>query len=85
MAISLNDNILTNAPKPSDSRYGTFTSVASALSNVTAGIRFQGLTIGILTDGQVSDYWFRDGIADTDLIPKIAPSTGGNLYLFYNY
>lgn len=76
MAISLNDNILTNAPKPSDSRYGNFTSVANALSAVGSGIRYQGLTIGIVTGGVVEDYWFRDGIADGDLVIKTPDLSG---------
>ncbi len=76
MAISLNDNILTNAPKPSDSRYGNFASVSDALSAVGSGIRYQGLTIGIVTNGVVEDYWFRDGIADSDFVIKTPDLSG---------
>ena len=76
MAISLNDNILTNAPKPSDSRYGNFASVPEALASVGSGIRYQGLTLGILSGGSVEDYWFKDGIADVNLVIKTPDLSG---------
>lgn len=70
MAITLNDNIFTDAPKASDSRYGTYTSLANALSSVSSDNRYQGLTVGVIIDGVVYEYWFRDGVADEDLVSK---------------
>lgn len=41
-------------------------------TGVTRVNRYVGMTVGILdSQGHVSEYWFRDGIADDDLIPKI--------------
>jgi hypothetical protein len=74
MAITLNDNIFTDAPKASDSRYGTYTSLADALSSVSTGNRYQGLTVGIVESGSVSEYWFKNGTTDNDLIAKIPDS-----------
>lgn len=74
MAIKLNDNIFTDAPKPSDSRYGIYSSLENALSSVLISNRYQGLTVGILTEGVVSEYWFKNGITDLDLIAKIPDS-----------
>ena len=76
MAIALNDNIITNAPKPSDARYGNFADIATALAEVGAGIRYQGLTVGILTGGTVEEYWFKNGIADGDLVIKTPDLSG---------
>jgi hypothetical protein len=76
MAIALNDNIITNAPKPSDARYGNFADIATALAEVGAGIRYQGLTVGILTGGTVEEYWFKNGIADVDLVIKTPDLSG---------
>lgn len=94
MAITLNDNILTDAPKPSDSRFGSYTTTVEA-NTATAGKRYQGLTVGILTGGSVVEYWYKDGIADGDLVEKSSGSGGGggqagssvgnDLYLYYNY
>ena len=47
MAINLNDNILVNAPKPSDDRYGPWSSVSDANSNVMSSNRYIGLTVGV--------------------------------------
>lgn len=74
MAITLNDNIFTDAPKASDSRYGTYTSLAEALSSVSSDNRYQGLTVGIVEGGSVSEYWFKNGTTDNDLIAKIPDS-----------
>jgi hypothetical protein len=71
MAILLNDNLDIAAIKPTDNRYGPFANSAVAVVSITPTRRYKGLTVGILNNGTiVKDYWFRDGIADTDLIVK---------------
>lgn len=53
-----------------DIYYGTYTSLQSACETVPLVIRKIGLTVGIITNGIVYDYWWRSGIADEDLILK---------------
>jgi hypothetical protein len=71
MPILLNDNLNINAPRPNDNRYGPYFNTDAALAGVPAAQRYIGLTVGILGTGNVvSEYWFNDGIANTDLIIK---------------
>lgn len=70
MAITLQDNIFTSANKPSDSRYGPYTDVASAISSIPSSVRHEGLTVGIITNSVLEEYWFKDGTEDIDLVPK---------------
>lgn len=61
-----------------DARQGPFASVAEALDFIEH--RFQGLTVYIDNGvGSVAEYWFRDGIDDSDLILK-AGAGGGDMY-----
>jgi hypothetical protein len=71
MAIPLNDNIKVLAPKPSDPRNLTetnelYASVAAANLAIPISQRCLRLPVN-LVDGE---YWYRDGIEDTDLILK---------------
>jgi hypothetical protein len=75
MAINLNDNIATLAPKPSDNRYGPWVDVPTALIMVSNGVRYVGLTVGIGIP--VVEYWWESGIADEDLVIKSAGGGGG--------
>lgn len=78
MAIKLNDNIDLASSKPLDQRYGPYTTVALAVASIPAFKRYQGLTVGIVQQGAVVDYWFRDGTADNQLILKtVGGDTGG--------
>jgi hypothetical protein len=56
MAIILNDNVDTRAPKPSDSRFGPYTTTAAALANIPEYQRYIGLTVGVGTP--IVEYWF---------------------------
>jgi len=75
MAIVLSDNIQVNAPKPVDSRYLNilvpYSSVSAANTAIVSGVRFTGLTVNINS----SEYWYKNGILDTDLTIKLG---GGN-------
>jgi len=71
MAILLNDNLSIQAPKAADSRFGPYANTATALTSIVTANRFQGLVVGITVGGQVVEYWFRDGTADSNLILKV--------------
>lgn len=70
MAIILNDNINLASNKPLDKRFGPYLSVNDALNDIPVFQRHQGLVVGIIENGSVQDYWFRDNINDGDLVSK---------------
>jgi len=76
MAINLSDNININAPKIADKRYGPWSSVNDANTNVPSPQRAQGLTVGILSGSGIVEYWYYSGITDTDLVFKTGGGTG---------
>lgn len=53
-----------------DALYGTYNSIPDALTGVPSVLRKEGRTVGILQSGSVTEYWFKNGILDSDLIPK---------------
>ena len=74
MAINLNDNLIIQAPKAADERYGPYASEAEALSAIEPIVRYEGLTVGIVTGSSITDYWFKSGTADSDFIVKTSDS-----------
>jgi hypothetical protein len=70
MSILLNDNLSIQAPKATDSRYGPYVNVATALTSVILANRYLGLTVGI-GSSTIVEYWFKDGTADSNLILKV--------------
>lgn len=83
MGISIIDNFNVNATKPIDARYGPYDSVATALSSLDqATQRFRGLVVlltgsAYLTSSAPSEYWFQNGVTDSDLVIKPGGSGGG--------
>jgi hypothetical protein len=77
MSINLNDNLIVQAPKATDDRYGPYESEAEATSSIENIVRYQGLTAGVIVGGEVVDYWFKDGIADLDFVVKTTGGSGG--------
>ena len=75
MSINLNDNLIIQAPKAIDKRYGPYASEAAALLAISPVVRHRGLTAGVWVSGSITDYWFKDGISDSDFVVK----TSGNL------
>jgi hypothetical protein len=71
MAIILNDNLSIQAPKATDARYGPHVNTAAAISDVILANRYQGLVVGIIDGSSVVEYWWRDGIANGNLIIKV--------------
>jgi hypothetical protein len=81
MAIALNDNIQIVASKLVDNKYGPYTSVTTALTTLSAFIRARGQTVGITENNTLKEYWFKDGIADINLIEKTSSGTGADTAL----
>lgn len=71
--IELSAGIVVGANKPVDAKYGPYATTAAALADIGSTLRFKGLTVGIEVSGSVVDYWFRDGITNSDLVEKNPP------------
>jgi len=74
MAITLNDNLSVQAPKPVDSRYGPYATTTAANTAILTANRYVGLTVGIGTT-TITEYWYSGGTANTNLVAK--PTGGG--------
>lgn len=72
--IQLTDNLEINKPAPVDDRLGAFESTAEALAYINEDRRYIGLTIIVDNGTGAHEYWFKDGVTDSDLIVK---SEGG--------
>jgi len=75
MAITLNDNIKINAGKPSESKYlnssnTAYASISAVNAALPVPVRYLGLTVLINIGGTDTEYWYRDGVADVNLIEK---------------
>lgn len=53
-----------------DFLYGPYTTLQAACKRVVEAVRQKGLTVGIIEENSVVEYWWRDGITDSDLILK---------------
>lgn len=86
MAIILNDNLQNNSPKSLDNKYlknglTIYTDAADANASIPSAYRSRGLTVLINVGGVPTEYWYRDGVANGDLIVKTSVS---NSYNFTN-
>lgn len=78
MSTEINNNLYVAAPKALDSRWGVFddgvwrpfSSITEALLLVEDGLRHKTMVLAVTTSAGIVDYWFRDGVADTDFIRK---------------
>tara|TARA_R110000803_G_scaffold200720_1_gene265234 strand:+ start:3246 stop:4898 length:1653 start_codon:yes stop_codon:yes gene_type:complete len=87
MAINLSDNILAQTTKPADAKYGPFSASslaqakADALSLLITNFRYQGLTVGLVdtsnSPAYVQEWWFKDGVLDSNLEEKTSSNQGG--------
>jgi len=78
MSVGYQDNFLLGAPKPLDDRYGPWPlldGITGPKLNIPLSFRFKGLTVAVVDGTGVKEYWWKDGITDTDLVVK--SSTGG--------
>lgn len=48
---------------------------------ITPAIRFQSMEVRLIVGGVSHKYWYRNGVADTDLVPFTASNTGNAGYL----
>jgi len=77
---------------PVDSYSGPFTgsadTVPSALTAANAGIpsalRFKSMEVRLIVSGSSKKYWYRDGVADANLIEFVSPPTGSNTQIQFN-
>jgi hypothetical protein len=75
MAIEFNDNIHAKVNRPTDFRFGPFTSIAQANSIIPIAQRYHGLLFGVYTNpgniatSDITFYYYWDGLADTDVKP----------------
>ncbi len=69
---------IVNKSSDVDSRYGPWSSIADANTNVDINIRDIGLTVGVSAVGVgVTEYWYKNGIQNTDLVLKTTGGGGG--------
>lgn len=77
MAITVGElinNAATNEdlkPYPNlDDKYGPYTSIADVHNHIPKDSRSIGLTVGVITNNKIIEYWYNGGIEDTDLVVK---------------
>lgn len=59
-------NLLPNI----DAKYGPYSSTTEALMALAQEVRAIGLTVGIKTSTGITEYWFKNGISDNNLVVK---------------
>lgn len=65
-AADSNYNLLPNI----DAKYGPYSSTTEALMALAQEVRAIGLTVGIKTSIGITEYWFKNGISDNNLVFK---------------
>lgn len=65
-AADSNYNLLPNI----DAKYGPYSSTTEALMVLAPNARAIGLTVGIKTSIGITEYWFKNGISDNNLVVK---------------
>lgn len=55
-----------------DARYGPWPTFNDALTGFSSLIRHVGLTVAVTGVGGITEYWYKNGIADNNLVLKIA-------------
>lgn len=86
---SIMNNFLYNSNQPLDAKYGPYSSLEEALDKLPlgkynenleeklTGLRYIGLTFGVLENGKLTEYWFENDITKPVLKYPIE-NTGGN-------
>jgi hypothetical protein len=77
--IQLSAGIVVGSNTAVDAKYGPYADVATAKSEIGSTLRYKGLTVGILVSGSVVEYWWKDGISDSDLISKGGATAWGTI------
>ncbi|MDO7847641.1 hypothetical protein Q5H92_14830 [Hymenobacter sp. M29] len=68
MAIPQSDSTRTNAPKPTDDKYGPYPSLAAAKAGVSLTSRYDGCTVKVVGDGEY--WWLAGNLSDSGLLAK---------------
>ena len=68
--IELSTNLKIGVSKPIDEKYGPYSDTDEATTLITGNLRYQGLTVGIISGGTIEEYWWKEGVADNQLILK---------------
>lgn len=69
-------NLLPNI----DAKYGPYSSTTEALMALAPNARAIGLTVGIKTSIGITEYWFKNGISDSNLVVKGEAPNLSNYY-----
>jgi hypothetical protein len=77
--IQLSAGIVVGSNTAVDAKYGPYADIATAKSEIGSTLRYKGLTVGILVSGSVVEYWWKDGITDSDLISKGGATAWGTI------
>lgn len=75
-AVDSNYNLLPNI----DAKYGPYSSTTEALMALAPDARAVGLTVGIKTSIGITEYWFKNGISDNNLVVKGEAPNLSNYY-----
>ena len=75
-AVDSNYNLLPNI----DAKYGPYSSTTEALMALAPNARAIGLTVGIKTSIGITEYWFKNGISDNNLVVKGEAPNLSNYY-----
>jgi hypothetical protein len=62
-----------------DATYGPYVDVAAANAAIVEGLREKGRTVAILIAGSAVEYWWKDGVTDSDLVEKTSGGGGSAL------
>jgi len=83
--IELAGSVLVGTTKPVDIKFGPFNgatyadAITLANTEVNSGLRYKGLTVGLTeNNGEVKEYWYKDGVTDADLVEKTSGSSSGS-------
>ena len=59
-----------------DARYGPWPTFNDALTGFSSAVRHVGLTVAVSGAGGITEYWYKNGIADNNLVLKTVEETG---------
>ena len=69
--------LLTNTSPNVDSEYGPYATISDATTAITPAQRTAGKTVGIITGGVVTEYWWKDNSAlNSNPVIKIVTEPG---------
>lgn len=70
--------IISAASANVDFDYGPYNSITEALTTLTSPFRTLGKTVGVVSNGSIEEYWFKDGVLDIDLVQKQSSDSGSS-------